>query len=243
MKLHTVRTPGGNECRMWCRDDTTDRMTVEVDIEQDRYGIASLPRKGGLHIDIGAHIGTWLVAALIDDPEATAIAVEPLPFNCGLISRNARENGVDDRVRIKERAFAKRGPVDIMWGFTSEEDPERAYMHKYIGGFSLSLMPDDVKYETWRAPAVTPAKLLRGGTACLKVAGETSERALIGADLSRVDYLLGKYHADLPDLVPWLLKTHDVKTRGAKDFGWYHATRTALGGPGILDIDERPIEG
>jgi FkbM family methyltransferase len=201
-------------------------MTVEADIEQDRYQIASLPRKGGLYIDIGAHIGTWLVAALLDDEEATAIAVEPLLTNCEAITDHAALNGLSRRLGVVHRAaFAKRGPVSIAWDFHSEEDPERARMHRYIGGFNLDLMPDDVTYQTERAKVITPAKLLTEDVAVLKVAGETSERALIGAKLERVELIIGKYHSELPDLVPWLRKTHDVGVLGSPSFGWYRAER------------------
>ena len=68
-----------------------------------------------------------------------------------------------------------------------------------------------------------------GDVSVLKVAGETAERALVGADLSRVQYIIGKYHAPIPELVPWLLETHHVTTYPDRDqpdregFGWYRA--------------------
>ena len=205
-------------------------MTAEIDIEQDRYGIADLPRKGGLYIDIGAHIGTWLVAALVDDPEAFAIAVEPLTDNCQAIYRNADENGVRDRITVYRAVFGTT-VGHIPWNFRSKMDPEAAAMHRYIGGFNLDLMPEDVQYDTADVRFRSPAELLvnTDDVAVLKVAGETSEQALIGADLKRVKLIVGKYHSDLPKLVPWLLETHHVETYADKDqplsdsFGWYHA--------------------
>ena len=233
MSAVVVTTPGGHEARFWCRVGTNDRMTVEGDVEQDRYGLATLPKTGGLFVDIGTHIGTVLVAHLLDDPEATAIAVEPLADNVERIQVNADENGVADRLlAIHERAFSPSTRyVDIPWSFTSKSDPESAEMHTYIGGFNLDLMPADVEYDVARVPGMTAGELLTDDVAVLKVAGETSEQALIGADLSRVDIVLGKYHSELPELVPWLRKTHTVTIHADKDkpltksFGWYRGTR------------------
>jgi len=229
----TVKTPGGHDARFWCRVGTNDRMTVEGDVTQDRYGLASLPKSGGLFVDIGTHIGTVLVAHLLDDPDATAIAVEPLPDNVERIQMNADENGVGDRLlAIHERAFSPgHRHVAIPWAFTSKSDRESAEMHTYIGGFNVDLMPADVTFDVALVPGMTAAELLTDDVAVLKVAGETSEQALIGADLSRVDIVLGKYHSELPELVPWLRKTHTVIIHADKDkplsksFGWYRGTR------------------
>jgi len=64
---------------------------------------------GAVLLDIGAHFGLFSLAALhYGGVNATAIAVDPSPMAAGFIKRQARLNGVSDRLQVVQAAVSDR---------------------------------------------------------------------------------------------------------------------------------------
>ena len=227
--IQRFRTPRGSAAHIWCRADTNDRMVAESVIEQDEYDIASLTApvngvgivSGRRYVDIGAHIGAWIIAALLDEPDATGVAVEPLPDNVDMLWRNLAENGITDRVEVIPRAFARKGPVTIHWDYKAEgEHADIARMHRYIGNMRVS---DDIRAQSVKVSVVTPYTLFKGGADVVKLDCEGGEVGLIGANLSNVGIIRGEYHVDREPLAKHLAKTHKAEFDGSPTFGAFRA--------------------
>lgn len=110
MTVVEVRTPRGNAARMAVRDGTSDLSTVGATFAGvagsglvDEYDLRSL-HVSGTFLDVGGHIGTVAVAVLLDNPDATAVIVEPLPENVDMIRRNLELNGLRDRAVVEAAA-------------------------------------------------------------------------------------------------------------------------------------------
>lgn len=66
------------------------------------------PRGRGTFLDLGANVGIIGIGAVLGGDFARAVAVEPDPGNFGLLCRNVRQNGLEDRVRCFNCALADR---------------------------------------------------------------------------------------------------------------------------------------
>ena len=222
----TFKTPGGHEAQIHCREGTNDAMVAEAVIKEDEYRRYSLiDRTGARYIDIGSHIGTWIIAALLDDPDGTGTAVEVIPDNVEMIQKNLAANGLTDRVQVPARAFAKKGPVTILYGFdappgASEEQQRMAAMHRFIGN---QRMPERTGCIKVAVPAVTPSALFKGKVDAVKIDIEGGEVALVGANLKKVGVISGEYHIPRGPLYEHMSKTHRVMFDGNETFGYFTA--------------------
>ena len=214
----TFTTPGGHTAIMECREGTNDAMVCEAVIERDEYAIAELDEVDEA-VDIGAHIGAWTVAILLDYPDAWVDAVEPLPDNVMLLTENLDLNGVADRCAIMPFAFAPEDVehVKIAYDFTGDDSAE---MHRFIGNQRMEKGTD---YKLHTAPAIHASDLFADEPDVVKLDCEGGEAALIGADLSHVGVLTGEYHVPRGPLYSWLIKTHRVAMGNDPDFGAFRA--------------------
>lgn len=217
MNTIEVLSPRGRPTTLWHREDTTDLATIGSTwdlwgVLHDEYDLAGT-RSDGVMLDVGAHIGSVCIAFLVDNPEAHAVAVEPLPENIEVLRQNAEAAGVAARLRIIAAAVGQPGiPTTIRYG------PD---VHRYIGNIGsaegptlivptvgLSELADEVAVLPWLDGAPRPIALL-------KVDCEGGEWDLFRyadrRDLDRIPVIVGEYHGRGPDELRGLLEaTHDV---------------------------------
>ena len=93
---YQLRTPRGNPATLMARDDTSDLSVIGSTFAGvagsplvDEYGLKNTYITGRF-VDVGAHIGSVTVAVLLDNPNATAICVEPIPENVAVLRENER---------------------------------------------------------------------------------------------------------------------------------------------------------
>src|SRR4051812_43534664 len=86
-------SPGGHPVLINIRDGTNDWNTAFSCLNEDEYGLRGKTLVGH-GLDLGGHIGTASVAALVDNPGLTLTVVEPIPENLALIRDNLVLNGV-----------------------------------------------------------------------------------------------------------------------------------------------------
>lgn len=217
MNSTEVLSPRGRPFTLWHRDGTTDLATIGSTWElwgvlHDEYGLGTI-HSDGVMLDVGAHIGSVCIAFLVDNPEAYAIAVEPLPENIEVLRRNADAAGVADRLTIIVAAAGESGiPTTIRYG------PD---VHRYIGNIGGSKGPKvivptvgllELFDERHMLPFIDKAPR---PIAFLKVDCEGGEWDLFRyarkGDLQQIPVILGEYHGRGPDELHQLLDaTHDV---------------------------------
>lgn len=222
------RTPADRWVVMEVRDDTSDFNTVNAITKVgDEYHLPS--GQEGWAVDVGAHIGAWTVALLVDNPGMRCIAIEALPENVDLIRRNLELNHVADRaVVINAAASVDDEPVTVRYS----TDPH----HRFIGSAGGS-------GDAVTLPTVTLSDVLvdiegRGGSrvALLKIDCEGCEYPfLTSPDIGRVDRIVGEVHFGSAPLRAILDATHEVEFPAYDsnpDFGPFTAVRRIDQGEG-----------
>lgn len=70
------------------------------------YAPDLLPGPGGTIAEVGAFLGhkTLRFLDLVVGPAGRILAIEPVPENCSVLRRNVAENGVSDRITVRECA-------------------------------------------------------------------------------------------------------------------------------------------
>lgn len=137
MNTHDLRTPRGHKAVMASRSGTSDLAVLGSTFAGvvgaglvDEYGLAK-HKFAGRFVDVGAHIGSVVVAVLLDNPGVTALAVEPIPENIAVLTANLAANGLLDRCTILAGAV---GTNQISYGF---EGSENAVTNRYIGNLNV----------------------------------------------------------------------------------------------------------
>lgn len=216
-----VYSPRGTFTVLHYRESTSDLSTIGSTFRlwgklDDEYGLADLfLGAGDTFVDIGAHVGTVAIAALVDNPEAQAIAVEPLAENVDIIARSAESAGVASRLRILHAAIAPGQKTDIGYDFDGDD---YLHNHRFIGGM-MSGQSTARQHAT--VPTVTVAALVKmagGHIAAMKFDCEGCEwHALKSPAMRHVGLIVGEWHdwaIDYQDSVArlstLLAKTHDV---------------------------------
>jgi FkbM family methyltransferase len=209
-----VHSPRGKSVRLHYREETSDLATIGSTFRlwgssNDEYRLADI-HSDGLMVDVGGHIGSVCIAYLVDNPEARAVAVEPLPENVDMISLNAESAGVDDRLVIIEGAL---GSTTVRYGHTD---------HRYIGNIG------GADGEVVTVPEVTLTDIIEkhGPVSVLKTDCEGGEWALLADPaIADVPLIIGEYHSFGPVALHALLDaTHDV-TAGTEPTGNFRAVR------------------
>lgn len=221
LPVETWRTPNGRAARMTFRPDTSDWNTVNAIMgANDEYGLPT--GLSGLLLDVGAHIGAWAVAAALDNPDATVVAIEALPENVALIRENVALNGLGDRVTVIEgAATCGTEPVSIAYGST---ETEFARGHQFIGG---GIWHEDAGDR--RTISQQPVTLDGfGPVRLLKIDCEGCEWQFLDSPaVANVTEIVGEYHPrqgyGVPRLRELLAATHDVTADDAQPFGPFRA--------------------
>lgn len=224
--LASFETPAGGWIRMEVRDGTSDWNTVNAITKVgDEYHLPA-GRQGGWAVDVGAHIGAWTVALLVDNPGMRAIAIEALPENVVLIERNLRLNDLADRaVVICAAASSTKEPVAI--GYGEVADP--TLIHEFIGN---ARAPEGSRFV--RAPGVTLEDVLAlveagqgTGVDLLKIDCEGCEFTFLASPaIGRVRAIEGEHHGPHQRIRELLDPTHDLLFPGLgdnPDFGPFSA--------------------
>jgi hypothetical protein len=106
IQTYRLTTPRGNSALLACRDDTSDLAIagsvfggVAGSPLVDEYDLGA-EYITGVFVDVGAHIGAVTVAVLLDNPQARAICVEPIPDNVGVLRQNLELNGLTERATV-----------------------------------------------------------------------------------------------------------------------------------------------
>ena len=219
MQTIEVETPRGHLVRLHYRDETSDLATIGSTFRlwgklEDEYHLADL-QIAGTFVDIGAHVGSVVIAVLADNPEATGIAVEPLPENCKVIRASAESAGVADRLMIIEGAIGTGKAVEVGYDFDGDEYLQN---HRFIGGMLAGL---ETARKRITVPVVTLAQLVKmagGEIAAMKLDCEGCEWiAFRSKAVAKVRTIVGEWHdwaIDYQDSVSRLRSllgaTHDI---------------------------------
>ena len=205
-----VTSPRGVAATFASRPDSSDLSVVGSTFglwggpAQDEYRLRDL-RVTGTFVDVGAHIGTVAIAVLLDNPEATAVCIEPLADNCRMIEVNAELNGLTDRLTVLHAAIGKGRRAEIAHGFVGDLASER-----WIGSLAIGAAgPHTVE----KVRTVTLRSL--GPIDVLKLDCEGCEwKALAEPAARKVRVIVGEAHNDnaWPDTIHGLLDaTHEVE--------------------------------
>jgi FkbM family methyltransferase len=186
LETETVTSARGNTGYIIIRDKTSDLSLVLGTLSNswargdDEYGLRDL-YVSGVFVDVGAHIGVVSLAVLLDNPEATAILVEPIPENMALARQTMAENGLLERVTFVEAAI---GTTQVRYGSDLDD--------RFVGNLGYNDGP------TITTAKVTLAQLVRmagGRIAALKTDCEGGEWALLGSkSVAKVDRIFGEWH-------------------------------------------------
>ena len=214
------RTPNGTPCLSYYREGTNDWNTLRSCFDEDEYGLRGRKVKGPA-LDIGGYLGSIAIGILVDDPDATAICVEPVPENAELIARNARVNGVDSRLSLVRGAVGRAGEtVTVRYAY---EGAENELHHAFVGNSTIA-RPTQA-HRSVDYPAMTIADLVpEGDIGLCKVDTEGAEYAFLDSpDVARVVMFVGEWHnVPFPDgstgsrdkVLALLGPTHDVTFSG-----------------------------
>jgi FkbM family methyltransferase len=206
-----LRTPRGVRAMLSARDDTADLSVIGSTFAGvagsplvDEYHLADLHITGRF-VDVGAHIGSVTVAVLLDNPEATAICVEPIPENVEMLAENLALNGLTDRATILVGAV---GTDHVFYQFSGTD---HLVQNRYISNSSGYVFGEPQTSVRLDVRTVTIADLLP--CEAIKLDCEGGEWALFKSKrLRTVPIIFGEYHGAPGDagVRRALGSTHDV---------------------------------
>jgi FkbM family methyltransferase len=202
---------------MSVRDDTSDLAVVGATMTgvagsgyTDEYRLRDI-HIDGRFVDVGAHIGAVTVAVLLDNPEATALCVEPVPENVDVLRANLALNGLEDRATVIVGAV---GTDVIAYGDVSSEF---ASTNRYISNMVPSWPGNRLEVRR-----IDPGDLLPA--AFIKTDCEGGEWALLAhPKIASVPIIVGEWHGTFEgkpgdDRIRDVLSaTHDVECISGRD--------------------------
>jgi FkbM family methyltransferase len=217
-------TPRGNSAVVVVRHGTSDLSLAGAfftlwGVPDDEYDLAAL-HVDGVFLDIGAHIGMVTISVLLDNPDASAVCVEPLAENCDMIRRNAEANGLLERVTILQAAVGAGRTADVAYDYTDDPESNSTYFHdnRFVGSMAEQA---HAAQSVATVPTVTLAQVIKdyGPIAAVKLDCEGCEwRLLREKAVSKVPVIFGEWHghavanrAGEQTLHDLLGGTHDVE--------------------------------
>lgn len=210
-----ISSPRAHAGRIALRDDSSDLSVVLSTLSNtwqkgdDEYHLADL-QIDGVFLDVGGHIGTITLAVLLDNPNASAIIVEPLVENIALIEATIAANGLNARI-----IHGAVGTTEVKIGLNHND--------RFIGNLAFA------DYETRKVRKYSLRQLVKeagGSIAALKTDCEGGEWGLLDSPLvDDIPYIFGEYHGDPgpPGLERMLGRTHDVTVKPVGATGWFWA--------------------
>jgi len=228
MDTYTLYTPRGHEAVMGARAQTSDYSVMGSTFRGvagsglvDEYDLKSLHIKGRF-VDVGAHVGAVTVAVLLDNPEATAICVEPVPENVAVLVANLASNGLADRALVIQGAV---GTDRVFYGF---EGDEHLMTNRYIANLTGTVYGSErPKAIEIRVREVTLDELLPCDA--MKLDCEGGEWGLFADPaITTIPLVFGEYHfgAGAEGVRATFEATHSLEfTLGDEDAGNFRAVR------------------
>ena len=227
----TVRhyTPSGKKALLTIRMHTNDNDVAGSVFIQDAYRLKGIEFEG-YALDVGAHIGSVSVLLALDNPKLKVVAIEPVPENLALLRENIAQNKLEDQIIVLPCAAGKYGAktMPIRYGYRHYENPGDATIvpdtytlhHRWVAEtFGARGDPEF----TIQVPVISLPELIGeyGDISLMKIDCEGAEWEFLDADCSRVDKIVGEFHALLPDDINYtpyvrdqlelmLFKTHSV---------------------------------
>lgn len=199
--ISRVPTPRGKIAKFEFREGTSDEKLVKHILLSDEYHLAARHLEGWA-LDVGAHVGAVSIALALDNPGLRILALEPVPENANVLTRNVALNELVGRIRVECVAASMSGVeyVDIDYGYVPDEDepPHPDYQdHAYIGNTYLGEGKRSTR--TARAPATSLSAVLdRHGiheVAALKIDCEGCEWDFLqDPAVARVANIFGEIH-------------------------------------------------
>jgi FkbM family methyltransferase len=165
---HELATWESGASRLRYRPESHERFIFHEVWERDDYSLQALELPAGAIIDIGAHIGAFVVRARALFPTHPIVAVEPVPDNFRLLVENIRLNRCRDVLVLRRAIMDRPGATEVYL------DPANTAGHSSVVAVSPALV---------RAPALTLEMLLRrcgvSSVALLKIDCEGAEYPVI----------------------------------------------------------------
>lgn len=185
--------------KFFVRDNTNDSDVVRSC--RVEYALPNVEgyEPGSFVLDIGSHIGGFSLWALQKYHNCRVVAVEPMPENQTLLTRNVELNGLSDRVTLlRGAAWSKKEPtVTIPYG---DERTESGRIHYYVGNAS-SVPLSGQSHVIVRT--ISLAEIIAGVDRvwCMKLDGEGAEYPLLEEakpeDLKRLKWVIGEFHSGM----------------------------------------------
>lgn len=208
---YPLRTPRGHPATFAVRDDTSDLSVIGSTFAGvagsglvDEYALRDTHITGRF-VDVGAHIGSVTVAVLLDNPDATAICVEPIPENVAALRENLALNGLTERATVIEGAV---GTDAVFYRFAGTEHLET---NRYIANSTGIVFGESQSSERIAVRRVALSELLP--CAAMKLDCEGGEWALFRQrGLATVPLIFGEYHfgEGQPGVTKALGRTHAI---------------------------------
>ncbi|HUQ63803.1 MAG TPA: FkbM family methyltransferase [Acidimicrobiales bacterium] len=185
-EVQPVTAARGGRGQLVIRDETSDLSLALATLSNhwatgdDEYGLADLHIEG-VFVDVGAHIGVVSLAVLLDNPEATAILVEPIPENMALARETMALNDLTSRVTFVEAAV---GTKTVRYG-TDLDD-------RFVGNLGYN---DGPTITTEKVTLAQLVKMAGGRIAALKTDCEGGEWSLLDSrSVGKVERIFGEWH-------------------------------------------------
>lgn len=215
----SFRTSHGNWIRMMIRDGTSDWNTCNaITAVGDEYQIPE--GITGWALDVGAHIGAFTVAFLVDNPQARCIAIEALPENVELMRSNLARNAVSDRAFVIHAGASDTGePVEVHYS----TDEHHRFIGSRGGAGDVHTVPGVTLEDVMAIVGATGADTI----ALAKIDCEGCEYPFLSSPaIGQVERIVGEVHFGSQQLRAILEGTHEVlfpNLMDNPDFGPFEA--------------------
>jgi FkbM family methyltransferase len=220
MNEATFLTPKGRTVTFRYRPDTNDWNTLWACLNEDEYGLRSLPTIRTA-VDVGGYLGGIGIGLALDHPHARVLIIEPVPDNVALIDWAIDANRVRERVEVVAGAVGDGRKVEVAYGYRGTPALEH---HAWVGNSTLAydapggaLEHDTVSYRSLTVRDVVK----RIAPDILKIDTEGAEWAFLAHDAALLPRIVGEWHPvrqhTQAEFAALLAATHDVTFSGPEN--------------------------